>query len=560
MSRPVLTAVNHYCLFPFNHGGSLGIRGLYKALSEWFDINIVTFSVPNCYPKELYINKHVKVINIVLPEKLAELQNEMYKEYGMKPDTIIDSSSTVLRYYHKFPEIVEEIKKIAEKSEIVLAEHVFTWYLIKQACPDKHLWYRANNVEYDYKIDTWGKIGSPKDLLQEVYDVERECCMNAEKILAVSSLEIDRFMSLYHIPENMRYKFMDIHSGYDIDNLDAVLPSARDKQSDNYEYMGIFVASDAPHQRQAAEHCIRIAKECPNIEIVLIGSIGKAYIDKNLPKNVLLTGVVTEEEKRRYLKSCDFALNIMEDGAGINVKMFEYFAFGIPVIATPYGARGIEVENGKTIILTDGENLIQEVKKFCEMTIEEKDKIASNALQMLKDKYSWRSIGYSIAKEIERLYHVQINQFAVPLEEIELYKITEQDVYIPKKPFYIRCAGVRGLNCYSLMKHLGMKPKAFVDENKKYVGKEIEGLPVISVSQYIKEKDGSEIIVANANNAPGITLDLIKLGVLPENISISVSNGYITNLMDKTVKTNCYYEASRMKEAILRRAKEEGVI
>ncbi|MBR3622794.1 MAG: hypothetical protein IKN43_05550, partial [Selenomonadaceae bacterium] len=293
MSRSVLTAVNHYCLFPFNHGGSLGIRGLYKALSEWFDINIVTFSVPNYYPKELYINKHIKVINIVLPKKLADLQKEMYKEYGMKSDTVIDSSPAVLRWYHKFSEIIDEIRQIVKDSDVVLAEHAFTWYLIKKACLGKHLWYRANNVEYDYKVDTWGQIGCPKDLLQEVYDIERECCLNAEKILAVSSLEIDRFIRLYHIPENMRGKFMNIHSGYDVDNLDATLPSARKKLSNKYEYTGIFIASGAPHQRQAADHCIKIARECPDIQIVLMGSIGKAYMDKDLPENVLLTGIVT---------------------------------------------------------------------------------------------------------------------------------------------------------------------------------------------------------------------------------------------------------------------------
>ena len=57
MGRPEITAVNHYNVFPFNHGGSLGIRGLYKALSEWFDINIITFVVEDVYPDELKISK-----------------------------------------------------------------------------------------------------------------------------------------------------------------------------------------------------------------------------------------------------------------------------------------------------------------------------------------------------------------------------------------------------------------------------------------------------------------------------------------------------------------------
>ena len=121
MGRPEITAVNHYNVFPFNHGGSLGIRGLYKALSEWFDINIITFVVEDVYPDELEISKHVKVIPIVLPEELIHIQYAMYEEYGMGKDTLIDSSPTVVLWYHKFPEIIERVREISKNSIVVFA-------------------------------------------------------------------------------------------------------------------------------------------------------------------------------------------------------------------------------------------------------------------------------------------------------------------------------------------------------------------------------------------------------------------------------------------------------
>ena len=551
MPRPVLTAVNHYCLFPFNHGGSLGIRGLYKGLSEWFDINIVTFGGVNYYPKEIYISKHIKVIYIVLPSKLQDIQNRMSQEYGMSASTVIDSSPTVLQWYHKFPEIVDEVRDIAKDSIVVLAEHVFTWNLIKEACTDKHLWYRANNVEYDYKIDTWGNLKCPQDILQNVYDVERDCCLKAEKILAVSSLEIDRFMSLYKLPPSMKEKFMDIHSGYDVDNLETVLPSKRNALSNKYRYTGLFIASDVPHTRQAAAHCIRIAELCPDIQIVLLGSIGKAYFGKDIPDNVLLTGVVTDEEKKRYLQNCDFALNIMEDGAGINVKMFEYFAFGIPVIATKYGARGIDVEHGKNIIITSIEELIVDVRRFCNSSIDQKDRIAKNAIELLEKKYSWRSIGRNIAKVIGDMYNVTISKHIVSLDEIKLYKIKEESVYYPQKPFYIRCAGIRGRRCYFVMASHGFKPLAFVDEDKKYVGKDIDGIPVITVEQYIKQRTDTEIIVANVDMV-NIAVDLLKKGVQAEDIILHFTNQCITKLKDD-MKADSYYDVSNIRNEILRK-------
>lgn len=550
MSRPILTAVNHFCIFPFNFGGALAIRGLYKGLSEWFDINIITFSVADCYPKELYLNKHIKVITIVVPPTLVALEKEMYKKYGMSSTTMVDPSLAVLKLYHQIPEIVDEVRNITQDSLVVLAEHVFTWNLIKEACREKHLWYRSLNVEYDYKIDTWGAISCPDDLLQEVYNAERDCCLHAEKVLAISNIEKERFMELYELPANISEKIMDIHAGYDVDDLETVLPSKRSKISDEYTYTGLFIATDAPHTRQAAEHCFTIARRCPHIKIYIMGSVCKAYLGSKLPQNVALTGVVTDDEKKRYLKSCDFALNIMEDGAGVNVKMFEYFAYGIPVIASAYGARGIEVTDGKDVILTDIEGMVETVNKFCALPAEDKDVIAKNALKLINDRYSWRNLSYNVAKEIERLYNISVFQNKVPLEEVELYEMTDEDVYCPSKPFYIRCAGIRGRNCYSMMIHRGLSPLGFVDENKCYTGTGVNGIPVISVDEYIKNMDGTEIIVANTD-VVDITVDLINRGVDTENISISMANGYVTRLLDDKVKCNSYYDSSKTKRKIL---------
>lgn len=549
MSRPVLTAVNHYCLFPFNHGGSLGIRGLYKALSEWFDINIVAFVVPEYYPQEIYINKHIRIINIPLPEKLKKIQRDMYDEYGMSIDTMFDSSPTVVRHYHEFDEIVNKVKEIAKDSTVVLAEHVFTWNIIKKACGDKHLWYRANNVEYDYKVATWKKLKHTDELLQEVYEIESECCKEAEKILAVSSLEIDRFMELYDLPSDMKFKFMDIHSGYDIDKLTFVLPSERNKISPEYEYTGLFVSSDGEHTRKAADRCIYIAEQCPDIQIVLLGSIGRTYLDKKLPPNVVVTGIVTDEEKRHYLSNCDFALNIMEDGAGINVKMFEYFAFGIPVISTSYGARGIDVHDDKDIVLTNIDELIHTVRGYCNLSIDKKDYIARNALELLQEKYSWRSIGRSIANVIEEMYGVHISEGEVPLEDIDLYQIDEMELEYPSGKFYIRCAGLFGQNCLRIVRKAGLEPEAFIDMDPHIIGTKVQGIPVISVDQFLSECRDSEVIVANAELID-IAADLIKRGFSKNNVYLLITNGFLTRLVGKGKKALSYYDGGIIKQKI----------
>lgn len=556
MKRPQLTAVNHYDVFPFNHGGSLGIRGLYKALSEWFDINIITFVTHDYFFDSVSISNHVKVIPIVLPEKLVEIQYKMYTEYHMSEQTLIDSSPTVVRWYHKFPEIIDKVREIAKDSVVVLAEHVFTWNIVKIACQGKHLWYRANNVEYDYKRTTWDKINCPQDLLKETYEIEKECCEKCERILAVSQLEIDRFMQLYNLSEAMRKKFINICSGYDIDNMQEILPKQRTKCSTQYEYSGVFIASDTPSTRVAGNNCILVAKECPNIQIIVVGGVGNVFRGMLLPENFHITGIVSDEEKNYYLQHCDFALNLLEGGAGINVKMFEYFAFGIPVITTKYGARGIEVNSGVNCIITDRNNFVKDIKKFCALSIEEKNNIAKNALELLINKYSWRSLSLIIVKEMKKLYKIDFNNNALPLEEIALYAFEKRESYLPKRKFYIRCAGEWGRNCAKFLKVRGLTPIAFVDEDVEKQGSYIDGIFVISLEQYLQERVDSEIIVA-VWQLIDIAAELVAFRVAIEDISLAWAGRQIMHLEDLSGSYPYYNDPNKWRKEVLLRAKQE---
>lgn len=553
--RPEITAVNHYNVFPFDHGGSLGIRGLYKALSEWFDVNIVTFVTQDVHPDVLAISPHVKVFTLVLPEKLARMQYEMYEAYGMGKDTLTDSSPAVVKWYHRFPELVERVREIAEHSEIVLAEHVFTWRIVKAACPDRHLWYRANNVEYDYKRTTWDKIGCPQDLLQDTYEIEKECCVECGRVLTVSQLEADRFMELYNLPEEMREKFMDIRSGYDTDHLETVMPGQRGKAFGKYGSTGFFITSYTPYGQTAAENCIAIAEECPDVQIIIAGRIGRVFQDTVLPENVVFTGVISDEEKKYYLQHCDFALNLLEDGAGINVKMFEYFAYGIPVITTAYGARGIQVTAGKDCIVAEKGHYTEAVRSFCGMSLEERNRMAGNALRLLMDHYSWRSLGRRVAEEMGRLCGIRIEEYSLPLEEIALYEFAETESYLPSKAFYIRCAGEYGRNCLAFLRSKGLEPKAFVDEDREKQEGGVEGVPVISMAQFVEERKDEEVVVAVCARMLDIAAQLAAQGVSEEELSLSWSVGG-TRIMRLSDLKGCrprYYDAAKWRREIRKR-------
>jgi glycosyltransferase involved in cell wall biosynthesis len=92
----------------------------------------------------------------------------------------------------------------------------------------------------------------------------------------------------------------------------------------------------------------RLAPKNADIQYFVVGSVkdffyNKYHVSREFPDNVHLFGVLEEDEKFELYKLADYAINPIFSGAGINVKMLEYMAAGLPIISTAFGARGIDL-------------------------------------------------------------------------------------------------------------------------------------------------------------------------------------------------------------------------
>jgi Glycosyltransferase Family 4/Glycosyl transferases group 1 len=68
------------------------------------------------------------------------------------------------------------------------------------------------------------------------------------------------------------------------------------------------------------------------------------------------TGRVPEVEP--YFAAADFALNPMFSGAGTNVKMADFIAARLPILTTGFGARGFELQSGKSALFFEPESFL----------------------------------------------------------------------------------------------------------------------------------------------------------------------------------------------------------
>lgn len=104
-------------------------------------------------------------------------------------------------------------------------------------------------------------------------------------------------------------------------------------------FTAVFMGSWHGPNLDAVRCIFSMAKDIPDITFLVIGSVCLPFKDEKLPSNVGLMGVVDDETKDVILGLADVALNPMMSGSGTNLKMLDYFAAGIPVVSTLFGAR-----------------------------------------------------------------------------------------------------------------------------------------------------------------------------------------------------------------------------
>ena len=120
----------------------------------------------------------------------------------------------------------------------------------------------------------------------------------------------------------------------------------------------MFTASQWGPNREAFDYLLGFARERgaflveQGIHILVVGNVVAKPIE--LPA-FTATGRVDLAEP--YFAAADAALNPMFTGGGTNVKMCEFLAMRLPILTTPFGARGFSIEDGKTGFLFDKESL-----------------------------------------------------------------------------------------------------------------------------------------------------------------------------------------------------------
>ncbi|MGG6270196.1 glycosyltransferase family 4 protein [Leptolyngbya sp. AN10] len=385
--RQKITIAVTFSVFPPRGGGQSRVFHLYKHLANYFDIEFVSITGFDQVPFEGEIAENVREIRIPKSTKHQQQEQEIEKEVRVPITDVVMPDLVWLT-----PEYIEALKTSIESSDIVIACHPYLYPAIR-SITNKPLWYEAQDVEIDLKSKILPDNSTSRKILDSIRKVEIECCDASRLIMTCSRNDADLLNKIYGIDLK---KTIEVPNGVDTEAIRFISQekrrSTKSKLGLENSFTAFFLGSWHEPNLKAVESILKMADALPDVNFLIVGSVGWAFQDKKHPTNIGFMGEVDEETKSIVLEIADVALNPVTFGSGTNLKMLEYFAAGIPVISTPAGIRGLGVEHGKHCIVAEVEQFGDAIGKLRSETSEAKLARIEAAKDLVQQTYDWRVI------------------------------------------------------------------------------------------------------------------------------------------------------------------------
>jgi glycosyltransferase involved in cell wall biosynthesis len=332
-------------IHPPRGGGQLRIFHLYGQLARHIPVDVVALVEGDQAATTRELAPGLTEIRVPKSAAHAAEERGLHVHAGIP---IADIAFTLL--HELTPAFSDAVAASATDGCVLVASHPYAFPAMSAAAPGQQCWYDAHNVEADLKaamLSRWRRIG--RRLLRRTREVERECCRRASLVLTVSAQDGRRLRHLYRVPDD---RCRVVPNGVDASSIHFRAPAERRRLSERLrmcEPLALFIGSWHEPNLRAARQILDLARRVPEVRFGIAGSVGIPLDGKELPANVELFGVVSDELKQALLAVASLALNPVQHGSGTNMKMLDYMAAGVPVISTAVGARGLALDESSPI-------------------------------------------------------------------------------------------------------------------------------------------------------------------------------------------------------------------
>ena len=263
--------------------------------------------------------------------------------------------------------------------------HLMLLHMIRRRQPQAAIVYHSHNVEYFLRKEKHGRLVTGLTRWAERHVLQR-----ADAQSAVSEVDIRLFEELYGVKPEL------LPNGVDTEVFDNVTEDEVQVAKSQYGLNNKTILFTGSYlyrpNREAIDFLIkkvmpRVIQKCSSANLAIIGG-DVPYSEQWL----ISAGIIPHEQLPAFIKACDVGVAPIFSGSGTRLKILEYMAAGIPVVATSKGAEGLVVESGHDLLISDDEKdfVSNIVKLLRDRNIA--SSLAKSGKKLVSGRYSWKTI------------------------------------------------------------------------------------------------------------------------------------------------------------------------
>lgn len=393
MKRKKIVILVPFPIYLPNNAGANRIFSLSNELSKHYDV--VNYS--QCVNKRMVweklsgkpsfarviVNNHYKIIQSYNP-----LYNFLlFLTSRIKAQNFL--ASTALNLYRD-----KNLTNELADASLLQVEHPWQYEWAKNITDKYHipLVLSSHNIESDILKQTVPNIPIKKFLINHLKLIEKKVYQSANNIIYISDNEKVHFKE---INENKNICVLPMWAD------DRLFAMKRIKRQNKNILTILFVGSLWEPNIKALIFIEKIAKENiynKKLRFVVAGSVGE---NRKSTKNLIYTGRVNSTLP--YYRIADIFINPVTIGGGINYKMIEAMTAALPIITTPFGARGIELINNNSALICDLSLFEENTKKLVD-NAKLRERLGKNARKLAIEKYSKKNIIKNVLNFYQKIF------------------------------------------------------------------------------------------------------------------------------------------------------------
>lgn len=150
-----------------------------------------------------------------------------------------------------------------------------------------------------------------------------------------------------------------------------------------------------------------VKNRVPDAKLYLVGQNPPPSVIRLAAEDVIVTGFVPSIQEE-YARSA-VAVSPIRFGAGTLNKILEPLAMGVPVVCTDIGISGLDLENGKDVLVANTPEGLADhiVKLLADRAL--RHAVGTSAMERIRSRFSWSTVGRTLQGVYERVARREVD-------------------------------------------------------------------------------------------------------------------------------------------------------